>query len=304
MQDDQLRVAVVQAAPVFADAAASTEKTVTLMRKAAGEGARLVLFPEAFIAGYPRGITFGTVVGSRSQQGRELFARYQASAITIPGPETEALADAAKELGVFLAIGVIEKDAANPLGTLYCTLVYFNEKGELIGRHRKIKPTAAERIIWGEGDGSDLHAYSLGSARVAGLICWENYMPLARMALYQQGVSVYLAPTADNREVWQASMRHIALEGRCFVLSCNQYFTPELYPQDFLAQLDHDPEKPFCPGGSVIISPAGEVLSGPLYDKEEILYATLDLRDVARSRFDFDAIGHYNRPDIFEFRVK
>lgn len=304
MNEEKLRVAVVQAASVFADSAASTEKAVALMRQAAGNGAELIVFPEAFLSGYPRGITFGTVVGSRSEQGRELFARYQASAITIPGPETRALAEAAREAGVFLAMGVIEKDAGNPLGTLYCTLLYIDESGTVAGKHRKIKPTAAERIIWGEGDGSDFQAYNAGPARVAGLICWENYMPLARMALYEQGVTVYLAPTADNRDSWLATVRHIACEGRCYVLSCNQFFTPEAYPEAFRAGLEYDASQPFCRGGSAIISPAGEVLCGPVYDKEEILYADLDLTGIARARFDFDAIGHYNRPDIFEFRVK
>ncbi|MFN2124595.1 MAG: carbon-nitrogen hydrolase family protein [Candidatus Promineifilaceae bacterium] len=299
-----VKVAVIQAAPVLFDRAATVTKTTSLIRDGASQGAQLLLFPEAFIPAYPRGLSFGMVVGSRSQEGRVLWQRYWDNAVEIPGPATEALGDAAREAGVFLAVGVIERDTQFSGGTLYCTLLYFGPDGRIIGKHRKLKPTAAEKLIWGEGDGSTLTVLSTPLGRIGGLICWENYMPLARMAMYGKGVEIYLAPTADSRDSWQATLRHIACEGRCFVLGCNQYVTKEMYPPDLqghselAARLD-----PLCRGGSAIISPLGEPLAGPLYDREGILYADLDLAEVVRSRVDFDVTGHYSRPDVFQLFV-
>jgi nitrilase len=189
-------------------------------------------------------------------------------------------------------------------GTLYCTTLYFGPDGRLLGKHRKLKPTGAERLIWGEGDGSTLTVLATPHGKVGGLICWENYMPLARMAMYAQGVEIYLAPTADSRDTWQATMQHIACEGRCFVLGCNQFVTPEMYPAELLA-LDNvaEPQALACRGGSVIVSPLGEVLAGPLYDQEGILCADLDLAEVARGKLDFDVVGHYARPDVFQLVI-
>jgi nitrilase len=190
-------------------------------------------------------------------------------------------------------------------GTLYCTTLYFGPDGDLRGKHRKLKPTGSERLIWGEGDGSTLTTIETEFGVVGGLTCWENYMPLARMAMYQQGVDIYLAPTADARDTWQATLRHIACEGRCFVLGCNQFVTKSMYPTDLpgIEELENQPEV-MCRGGSAIISPLGEVLAGPLYGEEGILYAELDMEEVARSKFDFDVVGHYARPDVFDFRVR
>jgi nitrilase len=197
-----------------------------------------------------------------------------------------------------LAIGVIERQG----GTLYCTLLYFGPDGRLLGKHRKLKPTGAERLIWGEGDGSTLTVLDTEIGKIGGLICWENYMPLARMAMYQKGVEIYLAPTADSRDTWQATLRHIACEGRCFVLGCNQYVTKNMYPAELQPELA-DQSEVMCRGGSAIISPLGEVLAGPMYDQEGILYAELNLDEVAQGKYDLDVVGHYNRPDIFEFNV-
>jgi len=296
--------AVVQAAPVLFERETSVEKAINLLAEAAGNGARLVLFPEAFIPAYPRGLTFGTVVGNRNEEGRALWHRYWDNAIEAPGPSTEALGEAAQKAGAFLAIGVIERDSTTSRGTLYCTTLYFGPDGQLLGKHRKLKPTAAERLIWGEGDGSTLTVVETELGKIGGLICWENYMPLARMAIYAKGVEIYLAPTADSREAWQATLRHIACEGRCYVLGCNQYVTKALYPKDLecIGELGSQPEV-MCRGGSAIISPMGDVLAGPLYDQEGILYAEIDLAEVAKSKFDFDVVGHYARPDIFELRV-
>ena len=303
-QFPKFKVAVVQAAPVLFDREASVEKACRLTIEAAAQGAKVILFPEAFVPAYPRGLGFGTVVGSRSTQGRLTWQTYWANAVDIPSPATEALGEAAAQSKAYLIIGVIERDTQFSQGTLYCTILYFSPDGELIGKHRKLKPTAGERLIWGEGDGSTLTVINTEFGKIGGLICWENYMPLARMAMYSKGVEIYLAPTADARDTWQSTLRHIACEGRCFVLGCNQFVTKAMYPGDLegLEDLTRQPET-VCRGGSAIISPLGEVLVGPLYDQEGTLFAELDLGEIPRSRFDFDVAGHYARPDVFRLTV-
>lgn len=299
-----IRVAVIQAGSVFMDQQATLEKAERLIRNAAKKKAQLIVFPEAFLSGYPRGLGFGTVVGSRLEAGRELFARYHASAIEIPSVTIDRLTKAARNASVYLVIGVVERDAEFNKGTLYCTILYFSPDGSILGKHRKLKPTAAERGIWGEGHLAP-SVFKTDIGRLGGLICWENMMPLARTALYEQGVEIYVAPTADNRESWQSTIRHIACEGRCYVLACNQYMTIEMYPQDLqlLPELKNAP-KPFCPGGSTIIDPMGNYLAGPLYGREGILFAELDSEMLVKSRFDFDVVGHYARPDVFRLDVK
>src|SRR5512136_2413841 len=306
MPDDSpvVKVAVVQAAPALFDRDATVEKTRRLTAEAASRGARLILFPEAFIPAYPRGLSFGTVVGSRSHNGRRTWQTFWANAVDVPGPATRSLGEAAREANAYLAVGVIERDSYFSRGTLYCTLLYFGPSGRLLGTHRKLKPTAAERLIWGEGDGSTLTVVETEFGKIGGLICWENYMPLARMAMYSKGVEIYLAPTADARDSWQSSLRHIACEGRCFVLGCNQFITKAMYPSDLdgVEDLAHQPEI-MCRGGSAIISPLGEVLAGPLYDREGTLFADLDLTEISRSKFDLDVTGHYSRSDVFQLTV-
>jgi len=299
---DVLEVAVVQAAGPLFDVGAGVDKACQLIADAAGRGARLVVLPEAFIGGYPRGLSFGTVVGSRTSEGRDMWARYHSGALEIPGPGVEQLSAAAASARALVAVGAVERVAGRP-GTLYCSLLYFGPDGRFLGRHRKLKPTASERLIWGEGDVSDLVTLDAPWGRVGGLICWENYMPLSRAALYQQGISVYLAPTADSRPQWQATMVHVALEARAFVLGCNQYVSRAHYPPDLAehAEVRVLPEPP-SPGGSVIVSPLGEVLAGPLWGEEGILRASLDLRQVVRSRLDFDPSGHYARPDVLSLQ--
>ncbi|MEM7800191.1 MAG: carbon-nitrogen hydrolase family protein [Chloroflexota bacterium] len=299
MNQNFLKAAVVQAAPVLFNKAATTEKTVGLIQEAADNGADLILFPETFIPCYPRGFSFGMRVGSRSGDGRSLWERYFEESIDVPGPETEAIGVAAKAAGAYVGIGVTERDG----GTLYCTLLYFGPDGSLLGKHRKIKPTGAERLIWGEDDGSTLITLDSDYGKIGGLICWENYMPLARMALYTQGIDIYLAPTADARDTWQSTMRHIAQEGRCYVLSSNQYVTKAMYPTDLPLgdELRIQPEV-MSRGGSVIVSPLGHVIAGPLFDEEGILYADLDMHQVVRGKLDFDVTGHYSRPDLFTYR--
>lgn len=301
MNQTTLHAAVVQAAPILFDRDATTDKACQLIAEAAAHGAQLIVFPEAFIPCYPRGFSFGMVVGSRTSSGRELWERYWRNSVEIPSPTVTQLGEAARAANAYVVMGIMERDG----GTLYCTLLYFGPDGTLLGKHRKLKPTGSERLIWGEGDASTLTVLDTPFGKVGGLICWENYMPLARLSIYQKGVDIYVAPTADSRDTWHATMQHIAFEGRCFVLGCNQFVTKSMYPADLpaLDELDSQPEV-MCRGGSTIISPLGHVLAGPLYGEEGILYAELDLGEVVRSKIDFDVVGHYSRPDVFEFRVK
>ncbi|MCH2080914.1 carbon-nitrogen hydrolase family protein [Kordia sp.] len=294
------KVAVVQATPALFDKNRTLNIVADWTKKVAQEGAQLVLFPEAFIPCYPRGLSFGAVVGSRKAEGREHWLKYNSESVVVPSTDTERLAQIAKEHQVYLIIGIIEKDQTS---SLYCTMLYFSPDGKLMGKHRKLKPTGSERIIWGEGDGSDLHVFDTPFGKLGGLICWENYMPLARFALYQQNIQIYLAPTADHRESWTASMQHIACEGRCFVLGCNQYVEKSDYPEAFQAEITDQPDI-MSKGGSVIVDPLGNIIAGPLWDQEGILFADIDVEDTVRGKLDFDATGHYNRPDVFEFRVK
>jgi len=274
-----VNVAVVQAGGVLFDSEAAVKKAEQLLAETAG--AQLVVFPEAFLGGYPKGEDFGARVGSRTPEGRKLFRRYYEGAIDVPGPQTDWLAAAAGNAGAWVVIGAIERDA----GTLYCTALYFSPEGKLAGKHRKLMPTAMERLIWGFGDGSTLPVLETGFGKIGAVICWENYMPLLRMAMYRKGVQFYCAPTVDDRESWPGSMRHIALEGRCFVLSACQY-VPDLIR-----------------GGSVIVSPLGRVIAGPNYECECVLRADLDPGEIAEGKFDLDVVGHYARPDVFRLEV-
>ncbi|MED1918370.1 carbon-nitrogen hydrolase family protein [Brevibacillus sp. HB1.1] len=304
IQQHNVRVAVVQAASVIMDRDGSTEKAVSLTLEAGEKGAKIVVFPEAFIPAYPRGLTFGTKVGSRSPEGRKDWFRYWDNSIVVPSEETDKLGEAARKAGVYLVIGVIERDNENSGGTLYCSVLFFGPDGELLGVHRKLKPTASERLIWGEGDGSTLPVFDTPYGKIGALICWENYMPLARAAMYAKGVQIYIAPTADARDAWQATIRHIALEGRCFVLSSNQYVTKDMYPTDLACydDLASSPDE-MSRGGSAIVGPLGDYIVEPVFGREEILYADLDIRDIAYSQFDFDVVGHYSRPDVFTLLV-
>ena len=293
------RVAVVQAGSFLFDTPRTLEHARGLVREAAQAGAELILFPEAFVGGYPKGMDFGARVGSRTPEGREWFRRYWASAIELPGPELQRMCGFALEARATLVVGVIERDG----GTLYCTVVFIGPDGRLLGKHRKLMPTASERLIWGQGDGSSLPVLATPVGRVGAAICWENYMPMYRQYLYSQGLEVWCAPTVDERDIWQASMRHIAYEGRCFVLSACQHLTPDHCPPGY-AQVASMPEgRALIRGGSVIVSPFGEVLAGPVYDRECVLTAEIDLNEVVRGKFDLDVTGHYARPDVFQLRV-
>ena len=293
-----VRAAVVQAAAVGFDSERSLAKVEELAAEAASRGVQLVLFPEAFISGYPKGLSFGAVVGGRTPAGREEFKRYWDSAVDVPGPAVDRLAELTRSLGIQLVVPVIERDR----GTLYCTTLFFSPDSYL-GKHRKLMPTASERLIWGFGDGSTLPVFDTAVGRVGAVICWENYMPMLRMAMYSKGIEFYCAPTADDRETWLSTVRHIALEGRCFVLSCCQFARRGDYPADYATQFGDDPDTILIRGGSCIVGPMGNVLAGPASEGETILTADCDLDEIVRGKYDLDVVGHYARPDVFELRV-
>lgn len=295
----KVKVAVVQAASVGSDTPATVEKATKLISECGEQGVEVAVFPEAFIGGYPKGADFNIYIGARTPEGREEFEAYHAQAINVPGPETAALGKAAKRATLFLVIGVIERDG----GTLYCTVLFFGPTGELLGKHRKTMPTAAERLCWGFADGSTLTTVETPYGELGAVICWENYMPLLRTAMYDKGIAIYCAPTADDRDSWKSTMQHIALEGRCFVLSSCQFLTRDDFPNYMKNKIPEGDNKPLMRGGSVIISPMGEVLAGPNFEGETILTADLDMQDIVRGKFDFDVTGHYGRPDIFSLTV-
>ena len=294
--NNSVRAAVVQASSVLFDCEGTLKKIAQLTTEAASKGAELIVFPEAFISAYPRGMDFGAVVGARSDEGREDFRRYWESSVDVPGPVVDTLAALAHDQSVHLVIGVIERDG----GTLYCTVLFFSPEGYL-GKHRKLMPTGSERLVWGFGDGATLPVFETPLGRLGSVICWENYMPLMRMAMYNKGIQLYCAPTADTRDSWFATMRHIAVEGRCFVLSCNQFVRAKDYPDDLCPS--DNPEDILSRGGSCIVDPFGNFLVEPHFEGEAILIADLDMDEIVRGKYDFDVVGHYARPDIFQLAV-
>lgn len=291
--------AVVQDSPVVFNLDKTIEKVEDLTKKAANKNAELVVFPEAFISAYPKGIDFGARVGSRSDQGRDMFYDYYNSSLGLHSKQFDKLCLIAKQNKIFMSIGVIEKDN----GTLYCTVLFISKKGELLGKHRKVMPTAMERIVWGYGDGSTLPVIDSNLGKIGSVICWENYMPLMRMAMYSKGIELYCAPTADDRETWISSMTHIALEGRCFVFSSCQYLLRKDCPENYNPIQGNEENTILMNGGSCIISPLGKVLAGPYRDGSTILTAEIDLKEIIRGQYDFDVKGHYARPDIFKLEI-
>jgi len=291
--------AVVQDSPVVFDRAATIEKAVALIGAAAARDAELIVFPEAFVSAYPKGLDFGARIGTRAASGRDDFARYFDSAIEVPGAETRLLGAAAREAGAHLVIGVIERGGA----TLYCTVLFFSPEGDLLGKHRKLMPTAMERLVWGFGDGSTMPVFDTGLGRLGAVICWENYMPLMRTAMYAKNIQLYCAPTADDRDSWGPSMIHVALEGRCFVLSACQYLTRADCPKDYAAIQGDEPETVLMRGGSCIVSPLGEMLIAPDFSGPGIFTHVIDMGEIARAKYDLDVTGHYARPDVFRLYV-
>jgi nitrilase len=296
MDNQNITVAVVQASSLVCNLQANLDKTRDLTSEAKKKGAKLVLFPEAFISGYPHGCDFGAKIGFRTSKGREEYLEYWNSSIKVPSPATEYLSQIAAENNVYLVIGVVEQD----LGTLYCSVLFFSPEGKYLGKHRKLVPTASERIIWGFGDGTTLPVIDTKIGKIGAVICWENYMPLLRTHMYSKGIQIYCAPTADDREEWISTMRHIAMEGRCFVLSCCQYLQKSDYPASMNI---YDKKELLMRGGSCIINPLGQILIGPNYEGECILTAKINLDEIIKTKYDLDVVGHYSRPDIFKLFV-
>lgn len=294
----RIKVAAVQAATIPFDGPAATQRTVALIAEAAATGAKIAVFPEAFIGGYPKGLDFGCSVGRRTTEGRADFVRYVRGAITVPGPEVDQLAAACAEHDIHVVVGIIERDG----GTLHCTVLYLGPDG-LLGKHRKVMPTGSERLVWGFGDGSTLTVVDTPYGKLGGAICWEHYMPLLRAAYYGKGVEIWAAPTADDRETWISTMRHVAMEGRCFVISACQVMRRSDFPEDYASRIEAAPDAWMMHGRSVIVGPLGEVLAGPVLDEETILTAEIDLDDIIGAKLDFDPIGHYARPDLFSLNV-
>lgn len=294
----KLKIALIQDSPIFFDKDATITKMIRLIEE--NKESDLIVFPESYVPGYPRGFSFGAVIGSRTEEGRALYAKYHKNSISSDGAEMQQLINITKSTNTYLVFGFTEKKKEN--GSLYCSMAYISPTDGLLGVHRKIKPTGTERLIWAESGGESLVTFDTKIGILGGLICWENYMPLARLSMYKKGVQIYIALTADSRDEWSSTMKHIALEGRCFVLGCNQYFTKSMYPDEY-QHLVKDEEEEMCTGGSMIVSPLGKILADPVFGKPSVIKAEIDLDDVTRSKLDFDANGHYTRDDIFNYSV-
>jgi nitrilase len=297
-----VRVACVQAEPVILDRAATLDKLAALTAEAKAAGAGLVVFPETFVSAYPSSAWAKHLAGWADPRAKGAFAMLARESVEVPGPAADRLGEIARDNEVWLVTGVNERDPSNP-GTLYNTLLYHSPEGELAVHHRKLVPTNHERLIWGQGDGGGLRAIQTPIGRIGGLICWENYMPLARFSLYESGVELYIASTADDGDDWQATLVHVARESRAFVISPCHFQRARSYPDDFplkdeLASLDV-----LSRGGSAVLAPDGSYLAGPLYGEEGILYADLEPQRLVEERQRFDPAGHYHRPDVLELKV-
>jgi len=296
---DVVKVACVQAEPVAFDRAATIDKLEGLVQDVAAAGARLALFSETFIPVYPSNRWVRYLAGWGGEEagnGRAAFARLAQQSLEIPGPDSDRLAQIARASSIWLAVGANEIER----GTIYNSLLVYSPAGELALHHRKLMPTNHERLVWGQGDRRGLETVQTDLGRVGGLICWENLMPLARFALYQDGVEVYLAPTADDSEDWHDSMKHIARESRSFVLSCCVFQRASSYPADVPLS---EGDELVGAGGSAIFAPDGSYLAGPLWNEEGILYADLDPQKLYEARQRFDPAGHYHRPDVLKLQI-
>ena len=300
----KMRVAVVQAAPILFNKKATTKKVVNIVREAGRQGAQLIVFPESFIPCYPLGLTFGFTVGQRDEAQRDDWKVYYDNSVVVPGEETQMIAKAAADAKAYVSIGMTERDETHC--SLYCTNLIFSPEGELVYHHRKIKPTGAERYIWADNQDKDKHFPVIDTpfGKMGSLICWENYMPLARAALYKRGVAMYLAPNTNNNQEWHDTIKHIAVEGHVYVFHANMYVTKDMYPDNFHCPDEYAklPDVPLT-GGSCIVDPFGHYLNEPVWNREAIIYADIDPNEVPRSRMEFDATGHYSRDDLLELVI-
>lgn len=292
-----ITVAALQIGSDYAGKAATLANILRHEEAIAASGAQLVVMPEAVLGGYPKGEHFGTRLGYRLPEGRESFARYHANAVDLDGPEIAELADLSTRTGATLVLGVIERAGAS----LFCTALFIEPERGLVAKHRKLMPTGTERLIWSQGDGSTMPVVDSRAGKLGAAICWENHMPLFRTAMYAKGVEIWCAPTVDERDIWRSSMRHIAHEGRCFVISACQV---QPSPAELGMTMEHwDADRPLIGGGSMIVGPLGDVLAGPLERETGLITASIDMEDVIRARYDLDVVGHYSRPDVFSLHV-
>ena len=295
-------VAAVQAAPVFLDHDATIERACDLIARAARGGAKLVVFPEAFVPGYPDWVW---VLPARERAAiNALYAELVANAVAVPGPAVTRLSAAARAAGAHVVIGVNERNDEASGTSLYNALLFFDDRGELIGRHRKLIPTGGERLMWAQGDGSTLRVYDTSLGKMAGLLCWENYMPLARYAMYSWGAQILIAPTWDRGEPWLSALRHVAREGRLYVIGCCQALHRDDVPDRFAYKQLYPPGRAWINAGdSAVVDPDGQLVAGPLHEKQDILFAEIDPARATASRWMFDPAGHYARPDVFRLTV-
>ncbi|MCY7297087.1 carbon-nitrogen hydrolase family protein [Alteromonas sp. a30] len=290
------KVGALQIGSAIASKQATVSKILSYEQHIADANCEVIVMPEALLGGYPKGQDFGTKVGFRTDSGREDFLAYWEQAVDLDGPELKQMCQLAKRTHTQFVIGIIERRHSS----LYCATVFISPEGELTNIHRKLMPTASERLIWAQGDGSTLPVVATKTLKLGSAICWENYMPLLRTTMYAKGVNTWCISTVDDRDIWQASMRHIAYEGRMFLISACQFLEA---PQNLGLEADWPQDKPLIRGGSVIVSPMGEVLAGPLYGEEGLICAEIDLDDIVKARYDFDVSGHYARPDVFQLHV-
>jgi nitrilase len=291
-------VAAVQISPAFLDREATVDRACAAIAEAGARGARLVAFPEAFVPGYP--LWVWSLAAGRTQELRALYAELLDQAVSVPGPAVDRLCDAARAAGVYVTIGINERNTEASGTSLFNSLLFIDAEGSVLGVHRKLVPTAGERLMHAQGDGSTLTSYHTSLGRLAGLICWENYMPLARQALYDGGVHLYVAPTWDRGEPWLSTLRHIAKEGRVYVIGCCSAMRLEDLPDRFAfkTSVSVSPDGWINPGDSVIVDPDGKVLAGPLHERQEILLAEVDPQRMVGPRWQLDVAGHYSRPDV------
>ena len=298
---DVCKIALVQAEPVLFDKDASTEKALSYIEEAAGKGAELIVFPELFIPGYPVGMNFGFSVGKRQENGRADWKKYYDASVVADGAEFDKLAEAAKRTGTYISIGFSERDPVS--GTLYNSNAIFEPNGDY-KVHRKLKPTGSERLVWGDANKGYFPVTETPWGPIGSLICWESYMPLARVALYQKGITIYISPNTNDNPEWQATIQHIAIEGKCFFINADMIIRKDSYPKGLSEQdaIDALPDL-VCRGGSCIIDPFGHYVTDPVWDEEMVIYADLDMSLTASCKMEHDAVGHYARPDVLELKV-
>lgn len=293
----KITVAALQIGSDYRGKQATLDNILGFEQAIAASGAKVLVMPEALLGGYPKGESFGTRLGYRMPEGRAAFQRYYENAVDIGGPELEAIGELSTRTDCTIVLGVIERSGSS----LFCTAVFLAPRQGVVAKHRKLMPTGTERLIWSLGDGSTMPVLDAPAGRIGAAICWENHMPLFRTAMYAKGVEIWCAPTVDERDIWRSSMRHIAHEGRCFVISACQV---QPSPRELGVSIEGwDDDRPLVAGGSMIVGPLGDVLAGPLETGPGLLVAEIDVSELVRARYDFDVVGHYSRPDVFTLTV-